>query len=61
MIAVRVELTETSQPLTYEAENTYTKGDFYCVFTTRGEVHKFPVRNIWRVVENYGSRSGRTA
>ena len=60
MIQVRVELTETSQALRYEAENTYTKGDLFCVFTTKGEVHKIPLRNIWRIIEEYGTRSGRT-
>lgn len=53
MIAVIVELKETSQALELAARNTYTKGPFYCVYTAEGIVQKFPIDNIWRVKEEY--------
>lgn len=61
MIKVRVELIETSQALEYEAKNTYTKGGLFCVYTAQDEVHKIPLANIWRIVEDYGPHSRRTA
>jgi len=50
-----VELKETSQPLEYAAQNTYTKGGLYCVYKTDGMVVKFPLANIWRIKEDYAS------
>lgn len=53
MIEVKVELKETSQPLIYlRAENTYTKGDLFCVYEN-GKVYKFPLANVWRITEAY--------
>jgi hypothetical protein len=52
MIVVCVQLIETSQKIEHLAENTYTKGPFYCVYA-EGMVHKYPLRNIWRVTEEY--------
>lgn len=49
-----VYLTETSQPIIHYFINTYTKGPFYCVYTIDEVVFKYPIRNIWRVVEDYG-------
>jgi len=46
---------ETSQPVVHEADNTYTKGPFFCV-AGLGKVCKYPIRNIWRVREDYGPR-----
>lgn len=55
-IEVRIELKETSQPIVIQAVNAYTKGPLYCVYD--GErVVKFPLANIWRVVEQYGVRT----
>lgn len=59
MINVRIDLIETSQCLTYEALNTYTKGPFYCVYKTDGVVVKHPLSTIWRVTEEYGESSNR--
>jgi len=56
MIKVVVSLKETSQYLQYEAENTYQKGDFFCILLASGKVLKYPVANIWRVEEEYGGR-----
>jgi hypothetical protein len=53
MIKVRVELKETSQAIELNAVNAYTKGVFYCVFTEDRVVHKYPLANIWRVIEDY--------
>lgn len=50
---VRIDLIETSQCLVMDAVNTYTKGPFYCVYND-SKVTKFPLANIWRVVEDYG-------
>jgi hypothetical protein len=48
-------LKEQSQPIVYEeVKNTYTKGPFYCVYTANEESHKFPVSDIFRVIEDYG-------
>lgn len=55
MIQVSVHLKEQSQPIVYEeVKNTYTKGPFYCVYTANEESHKFPVSDIFRVIEDYG-------
>ena len=34
--------------------NTYQKGDMFCVLTDDDEVFKYPIRNIYRVREDYG-------
>ncbi len=52
-LPVKIELKETSQAIELEAVNTYTKGPFYCVYTTTGVVQKFPLDNIWRITEGY--------
>jgi hypothetical protein len=52
MIHVKVELTNTSQPIERDAENTYVKGPFYCVYGG-GKVEKYPVASIFRVTEDY--------
>lgn len=51
---VVVQLLTTSQPLEYSAVNTYQSGDFYCVYTIDGIIYKFPMVNIFRVIEEYG-------
>lgn len=54
-IIVRIWLKETSQPLEYDAENAYQKGDFYCIYILdAGLVHKYPIANVWRIEEEYG-------
>lgn len=55
MINVTVHLKEQSQPLEYkEAINTYEKGSFFCVYCQGEKVYKHPIRDIWRVKEDYG-------
>jgi hypothetical protein len=55
-LKVVIQLTETSQPIEHAAVNAYTKGPFYCVYLG-GKVYKYPVANIWRVVEEYGTHA----
>ena len=55
---VEIWMDETSQPIVLEAKNTYTKGPLYCVYTKDGNVHKFPVERLFRVVEDYGAHGG---
>lgn len=52
-MTVKVELKETSQAITLNAVNAYTKGPLYCVYLANGTVQKFPLANIWRVTEDY--------
>jgi hypothetical protein len=52
---VQIWLKETSQPIEYDAFNTYEKGSFYCVYERKtGLVWKYPVSMIFRVAEDYG-------
>jgi hypothetical protein len=52
---VNIQLDETSQPIKYDnVRNTYTKGDLFCVYVDSGEVHKFPISSIFRIVETFG-------
>jgi len=51
---VVVQLKATSQPLEYNAINTYQKESLFCIYTYDGLVYKFPIENIWRIVEQYG-------
>jgi len=57
---VLVQLDKTSQPIEHEAESTYEKGDFFCVKVGE-KVFKYPKRNIFRVVEDYGKSLSRHA
>lgn len=53
---VELQRNETSQPIIYDVENAYTKGQMYClVFKDKGErvTHKYPLCGIFRVVEQY--------
>lgn len=50
---VLVQLKGTSQPIEHKAKNTYQKGDFYCIHEGNDAI-KYPIANIWRVIEDYG-------
>ena len=50
---VEVWLMETSEPFVHEAINTYTKGPLFCVYCSDGTVVKYPVVNIFRIIEDY--------
>jgi len=54
---VTVQLKETSQPVvSFRAANTYTKGPLYCIQIGE-KVYKYPLVDIWRVVEDYGEHT----
>lgn len=56
---VEIQRIESSQPIVYEdVVNAYTKGKLYCVMfvsqkTGERMTHKYPIRTIFRVVEDY--------
>lgn len=55
---VEVQLEKSSQCITYkDCINTYTKGALYCVLFQNSEgervTHKYPIQNIFRVIEDY--------
>ncbi len=52
---VKVQLIGTSEPLEHQAKNTYQWGAFFVVYTPDNKVFKYPIANIWRVVEDYGT------
>ncbi len=49
---VTVQLKETSQYIVHDADNTYQKGDLFCV-RVGDFVYKYPIANIFRIVESY--------
>ncbi len=62
MIKVNVQLKENSQPIEYtNVIDVYTKGPLLCVYLRldgKGVVHKYPIADIFRIVQEYGY-SGR--
>ena len=52
---VEVWLDKLNSPIKFEALSTYEKGNFFCVQhkTKMLVVTKFPIKNIFRVVEEY--------
>lgn len=56
---VSVHLKLTEQPIDHEAVNAYQKGEFYCIYLANEKVVKYPMRDIWRVVEGYGRHDSR--
>jgi hypothetical protein len=57
-ILVRVQLKPTSQPINHMAVTTYEKGGFYCLLRSDDTVVKYPLADIWRVIEDYGFHLG---
>ena len=50
---VSVHLLSQSKPVELtDVRNCYQKGDLYCVMLDGGEVHKFPIAHIFRVIES---------
>ena len=47
---VSIWLKETSQPIEVVANTTYTKGPYYVVKSGNTFI-KYPIQNIWRVIE----------
>ena len=55
MINVIVHLKTQSQPIEHnEVVNTYQKGDLYIVYTSNEKSYKYPIADIFRVIEDYG-------
>ena len=55
MINVTVHLKTQSQPIEHkEVVNTYQKGDLYIVYTSNEKSYKYPIADIFRVIEDYG-------
>ena len=55
MIKVTIHLKTQSQPIEYtEVINTFQKGDFYVIYTVGEKSHKYPIADIFRVIEDYG-------
>lgn len=48
-------------PITYAAvTDTYVKSGFYCIYEAdKGQVTKWPVVNIFRIVEEYVDEEGQ--
>lgn len=53
MKSIELWLKDTSDPILYNALSTYTKGFFFCIRDNNNKVHKYPIMNIFRVVEDY--------
>ena len=54
---VLIDLKESSSPIVIEnVKNAYTKGALYCVYYDN-KVSKFPIADIFRIVEEYVSAS----
>ena len=58
---VEIWLKLTSKPIIIEqVTSTYQKGDLFCVYTQHNQrVQKWPVGDIWRVVEEYSDTDRR--
>jgi hypothetical protein len=55
MISVTVHLKDQSQPIVHERViNTYQKGDMFTLYCEGEKSYKYPICNIWRVIEDYG-------
>jgi len=53
---VEVHLENQSQSIKFEnVKNTYQKGDLFCVYLETGNVEKFPIIKIFRIIETYNS------
>jgi len=57
-ILVRVQLKLTSQPINHTAVTAYEKGGFFCILRPDDTVVKYPIADIWRVIEEYGYHLG---
>ncbi len=49
---VTIELLWQTQPLVFDkVQDTYQRGEMFCVQLMDGTIHKFPFRNIYHVTE----------
>lgn len=59
-MTIKIDLKESSQAIVIDdVLNTYTKGGFYCIYRSNETVVKYPIENIWRIVEDYGKSATR--
>jgi len=58
---IEVWLKETNRPITYaDVASTYLKGALYCVYQAHQQrVTKWPLANIWRIIEEYPDEDRR--
>jgi hypothetical protein len=55
-IKVIIHLKAQSQPIVHEdVINTYQKGDIFCIYVKGEVVYKYPIADIFRIKEDYGS------
>jgi len=61
MLKVDIQFELNSQPIKYtNVIDMYQKGDLFCLYLEGGVVHKYPMANIFRIVQDYGySGKGR--
>ena len=54
-MTIKVHNVDQSQPMVFtDVDNTYVKAGFFCIVRRDlNEVQKFPIANIFRVVEPY--------
>ncbi len=54
-MTIKIHNKDQSQPMVFEGvDNTYVKAGFFCIVRRElNEVQKFPVKDIFRVVEPY--------
>lgn len=58
---VELYLHKLNSPVIYaDAESTYQKGDFLCVKLRNNKVHKYPVADIFRIIEDYQEKADIT-
>lgn len=51
---VKIWLKETANAIVYkDIDNAYQKGDFYCLHRPDKIAIKYPIANIWRIVEDH--------
>jgi len=52
---VTIHLKLQSQPIIHaNTINLYEKGSFLCVFVNGEKIYKYPISDIFRVIEDYG-------
>jgi hypothetical protein len=53
-MTIEIHLLSQSRPMVYEnVVNAYTKDGMYCIYKETGFVDKYPLVNIFRVIESY--------
>lgn len=51
---IKVHLLSQSKEIEHnDVKNAYTKDGLYCLYLESGLVYKYPMVNIFRIIENY--------